>query len=272
MYQEKIKYCLLMLVLYLKRLEKTALTEHGLNEIYTILSEQKEVKGISKIVDVAELNNYDFVPSRYVFENEMELDMYGTVEVNLQALESVKTVPLHEIAKIFRGYNALPKDKNINGNVAMMKIADILDGEIVEERLTRYELGGRLKIDNYRLQQGDIVLSIQGQLKVELFSSERDDVLLSQIYIGIRCEKQFDPAFVKSYLESPTVQFIMHNKLTGSTVLNLPTKDIEEFLIPVVPLEKQQQIVAKYEQKQTELKEKARRNSITNKRSKVEYL
>lgn len=207
------------------------------------------------MVDVAELNNYDLVPSLYVFENEMELDKYGTVEVNLQALESVKTVPLHKIAKIFRGYNALPKDENINGNIAMLKIAVIVDGEIVENRLTRYELGGRVKIDNYRLQRGDIVLSIRGQLKVALFSSECDDVLLSQNFIGIRCEKQFDPAFVKLYLESPTMQFIMHNKLTGSTVLNLPTKDIEEFMIPVLPLEQQHRIVSEYEQQQVKLKE-----------------
>lgn len=51
------------------------------------------------------------------------------------------------------------------------------------------------------------------------------------------------------------MQFIMHNKLTGSTVLNLPTKDIEEFMIPVLPLEQQLQIVAEYEQQQAKLKE-----------------
>lgn len=235
--------------------KKAILTVQGLNEIYTILSEQKEVKGISKMIDTAELHDYELVPSRYVFENEMELDMYGTVEVDLQALEKVPTVPLRKIANIFRGYNALPKDEKVNGNVAMLKIADIVDGEIEEERLTRYELGGRVKIDNYRLQQGDIVLSIRGQLKVALFDSERDDVLLSQNFIGIRCNKNFDPAFVKLYLESPTMQFIMHNKLTGSTVLNLPTKDIEDFMIPVLPLEQQQRIVAEYEQQQAKLKE-----------------
>lgn len=249
--------------------KKAVLTEEGLSEIYKILSEQKEVKGISKMIDVAELYDYELVPSRYIFENEIELDMYGTVVVDLPALDKVPTVPLHKIAKIFRGYNALPKDENANGNVAMLKIADIIDGEIEENRLTRYELGGRVKIDNYRLQQCDIVLSIRGQLKVALFNSEREDVLLSQNFIGIRCEKQFNPAYVKMYLESPTMQFIMHNKLTGSTVMNLPTKDIEEFMIPVLPLEQQQQIVEYYQKEQAVLKAELKRIQLQMKESKL---
>lgn len=249
--------------------KKTELSEEGLEEILSILSEYKEVKGISKIMRTDELPDYDLVPSRYVFENEMDLDMYGTVEVNLQAFEALKTVPLHRISKIFRGYNALPKNENPNGNVAMLKISDIVDGEIHEESLTRYELGGRIKLDNYRLHCGDIVLSIRGQLKVAVFESERDDVLLSQNFIGIRCNKGFDPEFLKLYLESPTMQFIMHNKLTGSTVLNLPTKDIEEFMIPVLPLEQQQQIVANYQREQKELKVELERIQAQFKKSKL---
>lgn len=249
--------------------KKTNLTKQGLNEIFTILSEQKEVKGISKVIDASKLHDYELVPSRYVFENEMELEMYGTVEVNLPALEAVQTIPLSEVGEIFRGYNALSKYENASGNVAMLKIADIVDGEIKEEHLTRYELGGRVKIDNYRLQQNDIILSIRGQLKVALFNSEKDDVLLSQNFIGIRCKKQFNPVFVKLYLESPTMQFIMHNKLTGSTVLNLPIKEIEEFMIPLLPLERQQQIVVKYEQQQIKLKEQLKKIQEKLKESKL---
>lgn len=249
--------------------KKTMLTEEGLEEILSILSERKEVKGISKIVNTNELHDYELVPNRYVFENEMDLDMYGTVEVDLQAFESLNTVPLRKIATIFRGYNALPKDENPNGNVAMLKISDIVDGEIQEDSLTRYELGGRVKLDNYRLQQGDIVISIRGQLKVAVFVSERDDVLLSQNFIGIRCDKGFDPAFVKLYLESPTMQFIMHNKLTGSTVLNLPTKDIEEFMIPALQSEQQQQIVVNYQKEQAELKAELEQIQSQLKKSKL---
>ncbi|MFH7814224.1 N-6 DNA methylase [Bacillus subtilis] len=249
--------------------KKTMLTVEGLEEILSILSERKEVKGISEIMGTNELHDYELVPSRYVFENEMDLGMYGTVEVDLQALETLNTIPLHKIATTFRGYNALPKDENPNGNVSMIKISDIIDGEIQEDSLTRYDLGGRVKIENYRLQHGDIVLSIRGQLKVAIFESERDDVLLSQNFIGIRCKKDIDPAFLKLYLESPTMQFIMYNKLTGSTVLNLPPKDIEEFSIPVLPLEQQQQIVASYQKEQAELKAELEKIQSELKKSKI---
>ncbi|MEK4905725.1 N-6 DNA methylase [Niallia sp. FSL M8-0099] len=249
--------------------KKTMLTVEGLKEILSILSERREVKGISKILGTNELHDYELVPSRYVFENEMDLDMYGTVEVDLHAFETLNTVPLHKVATTFRGYNALPKDESPNGNVAMLKISDIIDGVIQEHSLTRYDLGGRVKIESYRLQHGDIVLSIRGQLKVAIFESKREDVLLSQNFIGIRCNKDIDPAFLKLYLESPTMQFIMHNKLTGSTVLNLPPKDIEEFRIPVLPLEQQQQIVAIYQKEQDELKAELEKIQSDLKKSKL---
>lgn len=235
--------------------KKITLTDEGLEQIIAILNTREEVSGISKIINTTDLIDYELLPSRYIFESSMNLVEYGLVNVNLSELNKLKTVPLSKIATIYRGYNALPKDEKADGNVAMLKIADIVNGEIQDENLTRYELGGRVKIDNYRIQKEDIVLSIRGQLKVALFDSEREDVLLSQNFIGIRCNRNFDPAFVKLYLESPTMQFIMHNKLTGSTILNLPTKDIEEFMIPELPLEKQREIVAKYNLEQEKLKQ-----------------
>ncbi|TQR19938.1 N-6 DNA methylase [Psychrobacillus vulpis] len=235
---------------------KTSLTKDGLAEIISILSERKEVKSISKIVATQELIDYELLPSRYVFENEIVLDSYGLVEIDLPAFDKVKTLRLEDIATIYRGYNALPKDENVNGNVALLKISDIVDGEIQEAGLTRYELGGRVKLDNYTLQNGDIVLSIRGQLKLAMFESERKDVLLSQNFIGIRCKADFDPTFLKLYLESPLMQFIMQNNLTGSTILNLSTKDIEGFMIPQLLLEQQQEIVNEYKQQQLELKQK----------------
>lgn len=229
---------------------KAVLTEEGVQLISEIVTERKEVAGISKIVGNNDIIDADLVPSRYVFESKMELEQYGEVEVNIQELDKLETIPLKEAVTIFRGYNALPKDEKQDGNVSMLKIADIEAGEINYDQLTRYELGGRVKIENYRLQRGDIVLSIRGQLKLALFDTDKDDVLLSQNFVGIRCNNQYDPAFVKLYLESPTMQFIMHNNLTGSTVLNLATKDIEELKIPVLPIEQQKKIVAEYNEQQ----------------------
>ncbi len=234
---------------------KAVLTEEGVQLITEILKERKEVEGISKIVRNNDIVDADLVPSRYVFESKMELEEYGKVEVNIHELDKLETIPLKDAVTIFRGYNALPKDEKQGGNVAMIKIADIEDGNINLSTLTRYELGGRVKVDNYRLQRGDIVLSIRGQLKLALFDSEKNDVLLSQNFVGIRCNNHYDPQFVKLYLESPTMQFIMHNQLTGSTVLNLATKDIEELKIPVLAIEEQRKIVQRYNDQQQVLQE-----------------
>ena len=55
------------------------------------------------------------------------------------------------------------------------------------------------------------------------------------------------------YFESPTVQFIFNAKLTGSTVMNLPIKEVEELAVPVIPLERQLEIVGSYQKKQKEI-------------------
>lgn len=233
---------------------KTVLTDEGISKIMSIIENRQEVKGVSKIVDRNDLVDFELLPSRYVFDNEIELDEYGKVEINMAAYDQLETVALKNIAKIYRGFNASPKDESATGNVALLKISDIVEGEILEAGLTRYQLGGRVKLDNYRLQKGDIVLSIRGQLKLAIFESDRDDVLLSQNFVGIRCHSEFNPHLVKLYLESPIMQFIMNNSLTGSTILNLSVKDIEEFKIPLLPLDEQQKIIEEYNEKQKELK------------------
>lgn len=234
--------------------KKVYLTEEAIKLSEDILSNWKEVKGISKIVDVAELDEQNLVPSEYIFETTKEIGSYGEVEVDLDAFNGLSTVPLHEVSTILRGYNALSKDEDEAGNVAVLKITDIENQQVVEEHLTRYQLGGRVKIDQYRLEKGDFILSVRGQIKMAVFDSSREDVLLSQNFVAIRCNKKLDAKFLKLYFESPTMQFIMQNKMTGTSVKVLPLTDIEEFRVPILPINQQQEIVAKYEEKQLKLK------------------
>ena len=93
----------------------------------------------------------------------------------------MNTVPLKILATLYRGYNALPRNSEENGPYAVLKIADVEKDEIDYDGLTYYKVEERAKVDNYRIQKGDVILSIRGQsLKVAIFEQNRDDVLLSQ--------------------------------------------------------------------------------------------
>lgn len=234
---------------------KTTIREDEIKTLLDLIEQRNEMSGISTVLANQEVEDTQLLPSKYVFETSMELEDYGTVEINLNALDKIDTIKLSDIAEIYRGYNALPKDQSEDGNYAIIKIADIEDDEIHYDSLTKYQLGGRIKIDNYRLEKGDIILPVRGSLlKVAVFESDRKDVLLSQNFVGIRLNKDYDPYFVKLYIESPIMQFLLRSKLTGTTVMNLPIKEVESLPIPKIPLEQQQRIVATYQEKSAALK------------------
>lgn len=224
------------------------LTEQAMNFINKGLKSNEEITQVSRFVTIENLNDNQILPSHYVFETQMDFEEYGEVKFDLSAFEKMDTKPLKELTKLYRGYNALPRNIEENGPYAVLKIADIEEGEIDYSGLTYYKVEERTKVDNYRIQKNDVILSVRGQnIKVAIFEQDYEDVLLSQNFVGIRCGKDLDPYFLKMYIESPTIQFIISAKLTGSTVMNLPIKEVEELAVPIMPLEKQHEIVATYQ-------------------------
>ncbi|MFJ5770793.1 N-6 DNA methylase [Psychrobacillus sp. NPDC093180] len=230
------------------------LTEAAMKLIKRGLTSGEEVAQISRLIANSDLKDAQVLPSYYIFETQMDFKEYGKVKFNLSAFDELNAVPLKKLATLYRGYNALPRNIEENGPYAVLKIADVEKDEIDYDGLTYYKVEERTKVDNYRIQKGDVILSIRGQsLKIAVFEQERDDVLLSQNFVGIRCGRDLDPDFLKMYFESPTVQFIFNSKLTGSTVMNLPIKEVEALAVPVLSVEKQSEIVELYKVQQKEI-------------------
>lgn len=227
------------------------LTEQAMNVIERGLSSKEETAQISRLMTTEYLKDKPLLPSRYIFEAQMDFEEYGVVKFDLSAFGEISTTK--QLDKLtYRGYNALPRNADENGPYAVLKIADVEDGKIDYDSLTYYRVEERTQVDKYRIKKGDVILSIRGQgLKIAVFEQDRDDVLLSQNFVGIRCGSNLNPYFLKMYLESPTIQFILNTKLTGSTVMNLPIHEVEALAIPVLPIEKQNEIVESF-QKQFE--------------------
>ena len=230
------------------------LTDEAMQLIERGLTLDEEVAQVSRLIANENLKDAQVLPSHYVFESQMDFKEYGTVIFELSAFDRMDTAPLKILATLYRGYNALPRNIEENGPYAVLKIADVENSEIDYAGLTYYKVEERTKVENYLIQKNDVILSIRGQsLKVAVFEQDRDDVLLSQNFVGIRCGRELDPYFLKMYFESPTVQFIFNAKLTGSTVMNLPIKEIESLAVPVLSLERQHEIVGSYQEKQKQI-------------------
>ncbi|CEI80370.1 EcoKI restriction-modification system protein HsdS [Oceanobacillus oncorhynchi] len=233
-----------------------------------IIISGEEKKGVSTMLSISDIQEANLLPSSYIMDTTVAMRGYGELEIKLNELETVETVELQKIAQIYRGYNALPKTQANDGNFALVKIADIQGDRINGNDLTRYQVEGRTKVENYRMEQNDIVLSIRGQLKIAIFTSDREDVLLSQNFVGIRCSKQYDSEFIALYLQSPPIQFLLQSKMVGTTVVNLPIKDVKNVPIPIISIEKQRSIVQEYKHIEEGLQEQIKQleeKRITNK-------
>lgn len=49
------------------------------------------------------------------------MEPFGLVELNTNAFEQLDTLPLKEVATLYREYNELPKNEKVDGNVLYLK-------------------------------------------------------------------------------------------------------------------------------------------------------
>ncbi|WP_377866671.1 N-6 DNA methylase [Bacillus sp. R86525] len=250
---------------------ETYIDDANLQLLDDIINQGLEKQSFSKFVMNNEVKNAQLSPETYVYKEEIELEEFGNVKLNLDALNDVKTSPLKDMAQLYRGYNVSPKDESENGEYGVLKISDIVNGDIQFDKLNKYNIRNNAKIDNNRIVNDDVLLSIRGvNRKVAIFKSNRADVLMSQNFVGIRCSNSLLPMFLKLYLESPIVQFYFVKHMVGSTVPNLPIKDINNLLVPVLSIEEQEEIVRKYEEETINITKKIEELEKRQKQLKLE--
>ena len=121
------------------------------------------------------------------------------------------------------------------------------------------------------MQTGDTVISIRGaNRKVAVFESDAEDIVISQNFLGLRCNESVDPYFLKLYLESPIAQFYFDAQSLGSTVVTLPRKAILDLDVTNLPLEVQQEVGQNYKHENVAINAELKRLEARKKELKLE--
>lgn len=247
------------------------LSDEKIELINDIISSGKEIKEISRFITSDEIQLGQLTPSYYIVKEKAQISDLGTVTIDMDALNNLNTKQLSDLADFYRGYNASTKDESEDGEYAVLKISDIQDGKVNLDCLTRYSIKNNAKIDNNRIKQGDVLLSVRGvNRKAALFTSNRDDILLSQNFAGIRCGKLLDPEFLLLYLESPVAQFYFDTHTTGTTIMTLSIKSLKNLPLPLLSLEEQRKVVESYKAEQSIINEELARLEARQKDLKFE--
>lgn len=232
---------------------KSILNDENINTILDIYRDKKVVEGISSIVDLKDIDNGNISCSRYVAKTEFKSSDYGKVKIHLDKLIATKT--LGDIGSFYRGINVTSKNiQNPNGNYKIINLADIKNGQLDINELPSYSIENNARVEAYKVEAGDIIISNKGATKICVIPEHDDNVLISQNFIGIKVKSGNNPEYIKGFLESPIGQYLIEARKTGTAVAMINVKDLKE--VPMVEMsgEEQDMIIQKYNEQEINLK------------------
>lgn len=232
---------------------KKILNDENINTILDIYRNKNIVEDISRIVDLRDIDNGNLLPSRYVVKTEFESSDYGKVKIHLDKLNAKRK--LEDIGSFYRGINVTSKNvQDPNGNYKIINLADIKNGELDVDSLPRYSIENNARVEAYKVESGDIIISNKGATKICIIPEHNGDVLISQNFIGIRVKHGNNPQYIKEFLESPIGEYLIESRKTGTAVAMINLKDLKEIPIVDMDSEEQNKIINEYSEQEKALK------------------
>ena len=232
---------------------KRILNDNNINTILDIYRGKNNIDGVSEIVSLENIEGGNLLPSRYVVKTEFNSSEYGKVKIHLDKLNASKK--LGEIGTFYRGINVTSKNvQDSNGKYKIINLADIKDGELDVDLLPTYSIENNARVEAYKVEAGDIIISNKGATKICIIPEHEGDVLISQNFIGIRVKSSYNPEYIKEFLESPIGEYLIDSRKTGTAVAMINVKDLKEIPIVEMSLEDQNKIIDEYIEKEKKLK------------------
>lgn len=232
---------------------KRILNDSNINTILDIYREKNNIDDVSEIVSLENIEGGNLLPSRYVVKTEFNSSEYGKVKIHLDKLNASKK--LGEIGTFYRGINVTSKNvQDSNGKYKIINLADIKDGELDVDLLPTYTIENNARVEAYKVEAGDIIISNKGATKICIIPEHEGDVLISQNFIGIRVKSSYNSEYIKEFLESPIGEYLIDSRKTGTAVAMINVKYLKDIPIVEMSLEGQNKIINEYIEKEKRLK------------------
>lgn len=156
-------------------------------------------------------------------------------------------VKIAEICQISNGY-AFKSGKYVDNNGArIIRITNVQKGEIVDNDPKFYPFNLLDSLDNYKILEGDILMSLTGNVgRVGKFPKELLPAYINQRICRVMPkDNRLDVNYLFHYLNSNIFEKEAIRNSAGAAQLNLSTKWLENHLIPLPSLEEQKAIAAR---------------------------
>lgn len=242
-----------------KSLRAVEFTDEEIAKITGWYHDKKDVDGISKIVSTDHIQDTQLQVKRYVYSKLYRVNGHD-VQFHSDQLKNMEKVPLSDIVDISRGFNLTAKDETTDGMYQIIKISDIKD-KINYHELSYFNLTGNADISRYLVKKNDIVMAIRGNInKIKWIDEAVYNVAINSNLVRLRLkDKKYDPLWLRLYLNSPLVQILLGKSSVGSTITQVPIKDLEKLPVPVISLEEQRKDAMDFMEKNKEIDDTIRK-------------
>lgn len=167
----------------------------------------------------------------------------------------MKYCKLKDVANLLNGF-AFKSKNYVESGIRVIRIANVQDGYISDEKPCFYSESTVDEINKYMLKDGDLLISLTGNVgRVGIMTSKFLPAALNQRVscVRIKLDAELEPSFLYYYLLRK--QFVRDciKASKGVAQLNLSTKWLENYLIPVPNLAEQRQIILQIEESLSQL-------------------
>ncbi|MGI6492653.1 MAG: N-6 DNA methylase [Pelotomaculum sp.] len=243
---------------YLPGRIQNTLRKEDIEKIVNAYVNSEELEHYSRFVGLDEIriNDWNLNIQRYFETAEVETKI-GKARISSKIYENndIPKVELRAIAELFRGVLP-PKDQEGELNYKIINLSDVQDGKIIFDSLTYVSMSDFKKAYRYEVRPGDLLLASRGTaLKIAVVPETDENLILSNNFICIRTKGNYDPYFLKYFLESPVGVHYLKANQRGAAVTVLSTKDISLIPVPLLPLKEQKKIAKSFQQADKELEE-----------------
>ena len=156
----------------------------------------------------------------------------------------MQKVKISKVCKISNGF-AFKSDKYVGSNGArIIRITNVQKGRIVDNDPKLYPFSEVKNLDNYKINEGDIMMSLTGNVgRVGKFPKEFLPAYINQRVCRIMPKTdELDTNYLFHFLNSDIFENDAVRNSAGAAQLNLSTNWLSEYEIPLPTLDTQQKI------------------------------
>ena len=164
----------------------------------------------------------------------------------------MERVKISECCNISNGY-AFKSEKYVtNEGARVIRITNVQKGQIVDNDPKLYPFDLLNNLDNYKIFEGDILMSLTGNVgRVGKFPKEMMPAYINQRICRIMpTDKRLDPNYLFHFFNNDKFEIEAMRNSAGAAQLNLSSKWLYNYEIPLPSLSTQKNIAAKLDKAQ----------------------